>query len=88
MGQIIIDTREAFEYAMSHVEGAINISSQQFVNGEFKQKLKGVEKDDQIILYCRTGHRSNTCSMFLRDAGYENIVNGVNENRVRQLIQG
>ena len=82
---IIIDTREPFEYAASHVDGAINISPMEFMRG-LPEKLKDVPKDEQIILYCRSGQRSNTCSMILRQFGYTNLVNGTNEQRVRKLL--
>ncbi len=82
---VIVDTREPFEYAASHVEGAINISPMEFMRG-LPDKLKDVPKDEQIILYCRSGQRSNTCSMILRQFGYTNLVNGTNEQRVRKLL--
>lgn len=80
---IIIDVREPSEYNRSHVEGAINISPIEFMNGQFMGKLNGVAEDARIIVYCITGQRSNTCSMFLRDAGFTNITNGINEHQVR-----
>lgn len=83
----IIDTREAYEYGMSHVEGAINISPVEFMDGSFTTRLEGVAKDDPIILYCRSGARSNTCSMILRQAGYTNLTNGINEHHVRKLLE-
>lgn len=83
---IIIDTREPFEYAASHVDGAINISPMEFMRG-LPERLKDVPKDEQIILYCRSGQRSNTCSMILRQFGYTNLVNGTNEQRVRKLLE-
>lgn len=87
MQPIIIDTREAYEYAAGHVDGAVNISPMDFMNGKFLSKLEGVAKDDPIVLYCRSGTRSNTCSMFLRQAGYKNLTNGINENHVRKMLE-
>ena len=87
MEPIIIDTREPFEYAASHVEGSINISPSEFMQGGVPEKLRDVPKDQQIILYCRSGQRSNTCSMILRKYGFTNLVNGVNEGRVRALLK-
>lgn len=84
---LIIDTREPYEYARSHVEGAINISPAEFLSGSLPQALEGVPKDTPIIMYCMTGHRANTCSMILFQYGYENITNGTNEHRVRQLLE-
>lgn len=82
----IVDTREPFEYNQSHVKGAINIPPAEFLKGGVPDALKTVPKDEEIILYCRSGQRSNTCSMILRSQGFTNIVNGTNEHRVAQII--
>jgi rhodanese-related sulfurtransferase len=86
--QIIIDTREPHEYKKSHVEGALNLPPHTFMNGEAINRLKEVAKDTCIIVYCRSGARSNTCAKILEEAGYSNLVNGINEHRVRKLLLG
>lgn len=78
--QLIIDVREPHEYAASHVAGAINIPPAQLMSGA--GKLDGVAKDTQLILYCRTGARSNASMQLLRQMGYTNLVNGINEGQV------
>ncbi|NCU38482.1 rhodanese-like domain-containing protein [Candidatus Saccharibacteria bacterium] len=83
---IIIDTREQYEYEMGHVESAINISPMELMRG-LPTQLNGVPKDEQIVLYCRSGQRSNTCSMILRQYGFTKLVNGINEQHVRKMIQ-
>lgn len=83
---VIIDTREPMEYAMGHVDGAINISPADFMSGAFKAALKDVTIDTPIILYCISGARSNTCGMFLKDAGFTNVTNGINQHHVRKLL--
>jgi rhodanese-related sulfurtransferase len=45
-----------------------------------------VAKDAPIILYCRTGARSNTCSMMLQQAGYTNVQNGINQHHVQKML--
>lgn len=82
---VIVDAREPSEFAVSHVPGAINIPPAEFIQG-IPSQLSNVAKDEEIVLYCRSGQRSNTCGMFLKAAGYTNIVNGTNEGRVRQLL--
>lgn len=84
---IVIDTREPFEYNQSHVDGAVNISTMEFMSGTLPQQLQDVPKDTKLILYCRTGQRSNTCSMILKQFGFTNIINGISEGRVRQMLQ-
>ena len=84
---LIIDTREPYEYQKSHVGGAINISPAEFLSGVIPEALENIPKDTPIIMYCMTGHRSNTCSMILYSYGFTDITNGTNENRVRQMLQ-
>lgn len=84
---IVIDTREAFEFNESHADGAVNISPMEFMSGTLPKQLQSVAKDTKLILYCRTGQRSNTCSMILKQFGFTNIINGVSEGRVSQMIQ-
>lgn len=86
MNTIIIDTRESFEYASSHVKGAINIPPAEFMKSKLPKKLQNAAIDDQIILYCRSGARSNTVGHILRGHGFTNIVNGINENHVRKML--
>ncbi len=83
---IIIDTREKHEYEQSHVDGAINIPPTAFMTGEVPAQLADVTRDTPLILYCRSGQRSNTCSTFLRQYGFTNITNGRNEHQVRALL--
>ena len=84
---IVVDTREPFEYAASHVEGAVNIPPMEFMTGRIPRALASTPKDEEIILYCRSGQRSNTCSMILRQHGFTNLVNGTNEMRVNALLR-
>ncbi|HCR55519.1 TPA: hypothetical protein DIV49_00955 [Candidatus Saccharibacteria bacterium] len=86
MKQIIIDTREPFEFAASHVKGAVNIPPMEFMKPTLPKKLADIEKDDEIVLYCRSGARSNTVGHILRQHGFTNIVNGINENHVKKLL--
>ena len=86
MNTIIIDTREPHEYNQSHVEGSINIPPQVFMQDKLPDALVDADKATEIILYCRSGMRSNTVGHMLRAKGFTNIVNGVNENHVRKLL--
>lgn len=78
--QVIIDVREPNEFAMGHVDGAINIPPLELMQGA--PKLKDTPKDTELVLYCKTGSRSNVASNFLRQMGFTNIVNGINQMHV------
>ena len=86
MKPLIVDTREPSEYAASHVSGAINVSVTEFASGVLPKAFKDIPKDHPIILYCRSGQRSNTCSMILRSYGYRNLTNGINEHHTVKLL--
>jgi len=87
MNRVIIDTREDFEYQQSHVDGAINLSPAKFMGGEVPAELTDIAKDTEIIVYCRSGQRSNTVAQILRMHGFSNIVNGVNEHHVAKRLR-
>lgn len=80
MTYTVIDVREHDEYASGHVTGAINIPPSELINGT--DKLKGIPKDADIILYCRTGSRSNVSKNIMQEMGYTNLINGINRQQV------
>jgi len=76
----IIDVREPDEYKSGHVSGAINIPPDQLLQGA--PQLKDVTKDSAIIVYCRSGSRSNVAMNILQNLGYTNITNDINKGQV------
>ncbi len=80
MSKLIIDVREPFEYATGHVEGALNIPPDRLMQGA--TELNGVAKDTPIIVYCRSGSRSNVAMNILHQMGYTDITNGINKDQV------
>jgi len=85
MNRIIIDVREPYEYQEDHVEGALNIPPAELLAGT--KKLDGISKDTEIILYCKTGSRSNVSIQILKSLGFTNLVNGINAGQVRKKYQ-
>ena len=81
MGKLIIDVREPQEYDSGHVAGAINLPPSELM-GDLPELAK-VAKDTEIILYCRSGSRSNVAMQILRTKGFNNLVNGINQDQVR-----
>ena len=81
MDRIIIDVRESFEYKLGHVKGAINIPPSKIMAGA--EKLNGIPKDTELVLYCMSGARSNASMHYLRQLGFTNLVNGVNKQQVK-----
>ena len=69
-GYIILDTRTQEEYDQGHIPGAILIPYD-----EVLEKAEGIltEKDQLILVYCRSGRRSKIAADDLVKLGYTNI---------------
>ena len=68
---IILDVRRADEYAGGHIPGAINVANESIGTAEIPELP---DKDQLILVYCRSGNRSKQASQKLADLGYTNIV--------------
>lgn len=82
MGKVIIDVREPYEYKMSHAAGAINLPPARLMAGA--AELAGIPRDAELIVYCRSGARSNASMPYLRQLGFTNITNGINQGHVEK----
>ena len=69
-GYIILDVRTQEEYDEGHIPGAIVISHE-----EIAEKAEGVltDKNQLILVYCRSGRRSKLAAEALVELGYTNI---------------
>lgn len=69
-GYIILDTRTQQEYDESHIPGAILIPYD-----EVQEKAEGIltDKNQLILVYCRSGRRSKLAAEDLVKLGYTNI---------------
>ena len=69
-GYIILDARTQEEYDEGHIPGAIVISHE-----EITEKAEEVltDKDQLILVYCRSGRRSKIAAEALVELGYTNI---------------
>ena len=69
-GYIILDVRTQEEYDEGHIPGAIVISHE-----EIAEKAEEVlpDKNQLILVYCRSGRRSKIAAEALAELGYTNI---------------
>ena len=69
-GYIILDVRTQEEYDEGHIPGAIVISHE-----EIAEKAEEVltDKEQLILVYCRSGRRSKIAAEALVELGYTNI---------------
>ena len=69
-GYIILDTRTQAEYDESHIPGAIVIPHDE-ITDRAEEELP--DKDQLILVYCRSGRRSKIAAEALVELGYTNI---------------
>jgi rhodanese-related sulfurtransferase len=65
---VLLDVRTPQEFASGHIPGAANISID-----ELAGRLSEVPQDKPVVLYCRSGNRSNQAAQILDRAGHTQI---------------
>jgi len=70
-GYIILDVRTPEEFAEKHIPDAVNVPNETIG----KEEIPALPQKDQLILvYCRSGNRSKQASEKLVGLGYTNVV--------------
>lgn len=69
-GIILLDVRTPEEFAEGHIPGAIRITDSE-LEAEAPRQLP--DKDAKILVYCRSGRRSQASAQKLTDMGYTQI---------------
>ena len=69
-GYVILDVRTDWEYENGHIEGAINIPNEEIGHEEIETLP---DKEQTILVYCRSGNRSKQAASKLAVLGYKNI---------------
>jgi phage shock protein E len=81
---MVIDVRSPGEFAMGHVQGAVNLPLDRFAQ-EIEQLVP--DRSAALVLYCASGARSGMACNVLQQLGYKNIVNGCNAGVVCQELK-
>lgn len=83
---IILDVRTREEYETAHIPGAICIPNETIGTEDITELP---DKDQLILVYCRSGNRSKQASEKLVNQGYTNIVEfgGIN-NWMGETVSG
>lgn len=70
---VLLDVREADEFASGHLPGAIHVS-----RGLLEFKLGGTPslaaRDLKVVLYCKTSGRAALAAVVMQDMGYLDVV--------------
>lgn len=78
----IIDVRSPWEYQEAHVRGAVNIPLE-----EIPAHISELKKrNGPLVLYCRSGNRSNIAMQMLKQAGIPEIYNGGGLTDMQKMI--
>lgn len=77
-GYIILDVRTPEEFSDKHIPGAINIPNETIGTEEIPELP---DKEQLILVYCRSGNRSKQASEKLAALGYTHVVEfgGIND---------
>ena len=70
-GYIILDVRRPDEFAAGHIPNAINVPNETIGTAEISELP---DKNQLIMVYCRSGRRSKEAAEKLVKLGYTNIV--------------
>lgn len=68
---IILDVRTQAEYQSGHIPGAICIPNETILHDDIPELP---DKDQMILVYCRSGNRSRQASAKLAALGYTGVV--------------
>ena len=69
---LLVDVREADEFAAGHMNGAVHIS-RGMLEFKFSANPALQSRDLKIVLYCKSGGRAALSAVALHDLGYLNV---------------
>ena len=67
---IVLDVRTKEEFDQGHIENALLLPVDNIQNGDYGQLI---DKNQVILVYCRSGNRSATAAKALVKAGYKKV---------------
>ncbi len=76
----LLDVRTVSEFNGNHIEGSKNIPAQ-----AIDQKMKNLDKNRPVIVYCAMGGRSNLAASKLKSNGFK-VVNAGGINSMRKHL--
>jgi phage shock protein E len=79
----IVDVRTEQEYAMEHVQNAINIPLDALAANA--ERIKNFNAP-AIVFYCRSGNRSGQAVSYLRQLGMQKVYNGGGLDDMKYLL--
>lgn len=68
---IIIDVRTPEEFNKGHLEKAVNYN---FYERDFEDKLKQIDTNKKVIIYCEVGGRSAVALKKMKEMGFKYVL--------------
>jgi hydroxyacylglutathione hydrolase len=66
---LVLDVRQADEFARGHVPGAVHMNA-----GDLPERLAELPKNRAIVTVCASGYRSAVAASLLQDAGFRDVT--------------
>lgn len=70
-GVILVDVRTPEEFAVGHLQGAVNLDVE---GGAFEQGLASLDPSASYAVYCRSGRRSAIAVEAMRSSGFTAVT--------------
>lgn len=78
----VVDVRTPKEYQAGHYPGSVNIPLSELAS----RTTELGAKNQEIIVYCRSGRRSAVAKKRLIDAGFTKVLNGGTQRHMMSLV--
>ena len=82
---VIIDVRTPQEFATGSIEGAVNLPLKGLPDSLLNE---GIELDEEVVVYCRSGRRSAEAKTLLKAAGFELVFDGGPMRQLEGVLNG
>lgn len=82
-GALLVDVRTPAEFAAASVSGAINVPLD-----KIQQHLHKFKNQKSIVVFCRSGNRSDIAKSILEQHHIPNVINGGSLQHVNKACYG
>lgn len=80
---VIIDVRSPAEFESGHIDCAVNLPLDCFVDG---YPRVAPDKQQLVVVYCAAGARAEQAVQYLKAQGYAQVVNGISARHVASQL--
>ena len=81
---VLVDVRSEGKYASGAIDGALNHPLQGLPDTLLDM---GIELDEEVIVYCRSGRRSAQAKTLLKQVGFQLVFDGGPMTQLEQVLE-